>query len=63
VREEDAIDAEATSPSAVRSPAPTTSAADIDEDPKGMQDDNSDGLAPDWERGDGSCGGDKVGSP
>jgi hypothetical protein len=46
VCEEDATDAEAAPSSAARSPAPTASTTDVDEDPKGIQDDNSDDLAP-----------------
>jgi hypothetical protein len=34
---------------AVKSPVPTTDVIDADEDPKGMQDDNSDGLVLDRE--------------
>jgi hypothetical protein len=60
VHEEDAIVAKVVPSSIARSPAPATSIANADEDPKGMQDDNSDGLAPDRERGDGSSGGDKA---
>jgi hypothetical protein len=63
VHEEDVVDAEATPSSAVKSLGPTASTTDVVEDPKGLQDDNSDGLAPDQERGDGSCGRDKVDSP
>jgi hypothetical protein len=49
--------------STLRSPAPTASTADADEDPEGMQEDNSDDLALDQEKGDGSSSGDEVGSP
>jgi hypothetical protein len=63
VHEDDAADADAASSSAGRSSAPTTSVVDADEDPEGMQDDNSDGLALDWERGDDNSDGDKAGSP
>jgi hypothetical protein len=63
VHEEDAVDSDAAPFSTVKSPAPTASTADTDEDLKGLQDDNSDGLAPYRERGDGSYGGDKAGSP
>jgi hypothetical protein len=63
VHEEDVADAEPAPSSAARSPAPTASAVDVDEDLNGMQDNNSDGLAPDRERGHGSSIGDKVGSP
>jgi hypothetical protein len=63
VHEGDAADTKAAPSSVVRSPTPTTSATDADEDPKGMQDDNSDGLALDRERGDDCSGGDKAGLP
>jgi hypothetical protein len=63
VQEEDVTDAEAAPSSTVRSPTPTASATDTDEDPKLMQDDNSDGLAPNQERGDGSSDGDKADLP
>jgi hypothetical protein len=63
VLEEDAANAEAAPSSVVMLLAPTASTAYVDEDPKGMQDDNSDDLAPDQEKGDGSNGGDKAGSP
>jgi hypothetical protein len=46
VREETTINANVASSFPVRSPAPITSATDADGDPKGVQDDNSDGLAP-----------------
>jgi hypothetical protein len=48
---------------AMKSPTPTASAGNADEDPKGMQDDNSDDLAPDQEIGNSSSDGDKVGLP
>jgi hypothetical protein len=63
VHEEIAADVDVAPSSIVRSPAPTASTANADEDPKGMQDDNSDGLAPDREIGDSSGGGDEAGSP
>jgi hypothetical protein len=44
VREETTTDVDATSSSTVKSPAPTAPVIDADEDPKGMQDDNSDVL-------------------
>jgi hypothetical protein len=50
VREEDTVDAEATPPSIVNSPAPTVSAIDADDVFEEKQDDNSDG-------------GDEVGNP
>jgi hypothetical protein len=46
-REEDAANVKAMPSSAAGIPASTTSATDADEDLKGMQDDNSDDLAPD----------------
>ncbi len=61
--EETTSDAEATPSTAGKSSTLASSTTDADEDPKGLQDDNSDGLAPDQERGDGSCGRDKVDSP
>jgi hypothetical protein len=46
-------------PSAVvKSPVPTTDVTDADEDPKGMQDDNSDGLVLDREIINSNSGGD-----
>jgi hypothetical protein len=56
VREETAADADVVPSSAVRSPAPTASTFTVDtnEDPKGMQDDNNDGLTLDREIGDNS---------
>jgi hypothetical protein len=45
--EEDAANIKAVPSSAAGIPASTTSATDADEDLKGMQDDNSDDLAPD----------------
>jgi hypothetical protein len=63
VREETATDTEAAPSSAVRSPAPTASTTDADEDPKGMQDDNSDGLAPYQKIDDNSNSRDEAGSP
>jgi hypothetical protein len=56
VREETAADADVAPSSAVRSPAPTASAvtANTNEDLKGMQDDNNDGLTLDREIGDNS---------
>jgi hypothetical protein len=41
VREEINTDAEATPPSTVNSPAPSISAADVDDAPDGVQDDNN----------------------
>jgi hypothetical protein len=55
-REETASDTYVAPSSVVRFPAPIASTADTDEDPKGMQDDNSGVLAPDREIGDRSSG-------
>jgi hypothetical protein len=63
VCKEDATEAEAAPTSAAWTPTSTASAANIDEALKGMQDDNSDDLAPDQDTGDGDNGGDKAGSP
>jgi hypothetical protein len=63
VCEEDAADVKAAPSSPAGIPASTTYATDVDEDLKGMQDDNSDDLVPNQETGDGGNGGDKVGSP
>jgi hypothetical protein len=49
--------------STVKSPAPTASAADIDEAPKRVQYDNSDDCTLDQEIGDSSSGGDEAGLP
>jgi hypothetical protein len=63
VHEEDATNVEAAPTSVVRTPTLTASTASADEALKGMQDDNSDDLAPDQEIGAGDNGGDKAGSP
>jgi hypothetical protein len=63
VREEDAANAEAAPSSAAGIPASTASVVATNEDFKGMQNDNSDDLAPDQEIGDGRSGGDNGGSP
>jgi hypothetical protein len=63
VCEEITANTDAAPSATVKSPAPTASAVDTDEDPKGMQDDNSDGLAPDNEIGNSSSSGDEAGSP
>jgi hypothetical protein len=62
-REETAVDTDAMPSATVKSLAPTASVADADEDPKGAQNDNSDGLAVDQEIGDSSSNGDEAGSP
>jgi hypothetical protein len=63
VREKDAADVEATPIFAARTPTSTASATDADGDLKGMQDDNSDDLAPDQETGASDNVGNKAGSP
>jgi hypothetical protein len=63
VREEDAANAEAAPSSAAGIPASIASVVATNEDFKGMQNDNSDDLAPDQEIGDGRSGGDNGGSP
>jgi hypothetical protein len=60
VHEETTADTDATPSSPMRSPTPTV---DTDEDPKGMQDDNSVDLVPEREIGDSSNGGDETSSP
>jgi hypothetical protein len=62
-REKTAAGADVAPSTAVKSPTPTTSSVNADEDPKGTQDDNSDGLAPDREIGNSNIGGDEVGLP
>jgi hypothetical protein len=61
-KEEDAT-AEAAHSSAVGIPASTTSTANADEAPMGVQDGNSGDRTPDRETGSGSNGGDEDGSP
>jgi hypothetical protein len=63
VHEETAADAEATPSTAVKSLTPTAFAADTDEDPRKIQDDNSDDLSPGPDTGKSSGGGDEVSSP
>jgi hypothetical protein len=63
VCEETTDDIDVALSSAVRSLAPTPSTVDTDEDPKGMQDNNSDGLAPDREIDDSSSSEDEASSP
>jgi hypothetical protein len=63
VREEKAVDAEATPSSVTGIPASTASAASADEAPKGLQDDNSADGTPDLEADGGSNDGDKACSP
>jgi hypothetical protein len=62
-REEDAADTDAAPPSAVKSPAPTTSASDADEAPKGVQDGCNGGRTPDQEVSDNSSDTDEADSP
>jgi hypothetical protein len=59
----DAANTEVMPSSAAGIPASTASAVDADEDLKGMQDNNSDDLAPDLEIGDGDSSEDKASSP
>jgi hypothetical protein len=64
VREETAaIATDATSSTGKKSLAPTASAANADEDLGKMQDDNSDGLAPDQDIGNSSNDEDKASLP
>jgi hypothetical protein len=63
VHEKTTIDADVAPSSDVLSAAPTASTANVNEDPKGMQDDNSDGLASDQEIDDNSSGGDEASPP
>jgi hypothetical protein len=63
VREEKAVDAEATPSSVTGIPASIASAASADEAPKGVQDDNSGDGTPDLEADGGSNDGDKADSP
>jgi hypothetical protein len=61
--EETATDTEAAPSIAVKSLAPTASFTYADEDLGKMEDDNSDGLAPDRDMGKSSSGGDEAGLP
>jgi hypothetical protein len=61
--EEDAVNAEAVPPSAVKSTAPTASVVDVDDADKGTLDDSNGGRSPDRAIGDISNGGDETGSP
>jgi hypothetical protein len=63
VREESAANVEAVSSTIVKSSTPAPSAADADEDPRKMQDDNSDDLVPGQDTGKSSGGGGKAISP
>jgi hypothetical protein len=63
LHEEDAADVEATPFSTARISASTAYAANADEAPMGMQDENSGDRSPDREADGGSNGGDKTGSP
>jgi hypothetical protein len=57
---DDVVDAEAASSSAVKSPAPTASAADADDAPEGVPDDSNDGQTPDQAQGCSNSGGDEA---
>jgi hypothetical protein len=61
--EEDATNAEAAPPFAVKSTDPTASVADVDDADKGTPDDSNGGRSPDRAIGDISNGGDEAGSP
>jgi hypothetical protein len=63
VREESAANVEAVSSTIVKSSTPAPSAADADEDPRKMQDDNSDDLVPGQDTGKSSGSGGKAISP
>jgi hypothetical protein len=63
VREEDAADADVALPSAVKTPAPTASTADVDDAAKGTPNGSNDGRSPNQAIGASSNGEDKVGSP
>jgi hypothetical protein len=62
-REDTATDVEATPSAAVKSLTLASSAADVDEDKRKMQDDNSDDLAPGQDTGKSSGGGDEADAP
>jgi hypothetical protein len=62
--EEDEVHEEDAAPSfAVKSPAPTASAADTDDAPEGVQDDSNSGCTPDQAQGRSSSGRDEAGLP
>jgi hypothetical protein len=63
VHEESAANVEAVSSTIVKSSTPAPSAADANEDPRKMQDDNSDDLVPGQDTGKSSGGGGKAISP
>jgi hypothetical protein len=63
VREEDATDAEAMPSSAAGIPAATACTTDADEEPKGVQDDNSGNRTPCQEADGGSNNEDEASSP
>jgi hypothetical protein len=61
--EEDVADAEAMSPSAVKSPAPTTSTADADDAAKGIPEYSNDGRSPNRAIGDSNSHRDEADLP
>jgi hypothetical protein len=63
VRKEDVTNIEVMPSSTARILASTTSTADTDEAPRGVQDDNSGNRTPDSEADGGSNGGDEADSP
>jgi hypothetical protein len=63
VREDTATDTDVAPSAIVKSSTPAAFAADADEDPGKMQDDNSDDLAPGQDMGRSSGDGDEAGSP
>jgi hypothetical protein len=63
VCEEDVIDTKAMPSSAVKSPTPIASAADVDDADKGTPNTSNDGCSPNRAIGDSSTDGDGAGSP
>jgi hypothetical protein len=63
VHEETTADADVMPPTAEESSTLATSAVANNEDLGKMQDNNSNDLAPEWDMGKGSSGGDEAGSP
>jgi hypothetical protein len=63
VHEDTAVDADVAPSAATKSSTLAASTTDVDEDPKKMQDDNSDDLVPGQDTGKSSDSGDGTGSP
>jgi hypothetical protein len=63
VHEDTVVDADVAPSAATKSSTPAVSTADVDEDPKKMQDDNSDDLVPGQDTGKSGDSGDGTGSP